>query len=126
MLIVIAQLKAVQGKGDELEKEFSNIIPKVREESGTLTYIVHRALDDAHKFFVYEKYLEKEAFNYHASTPYFKEFFTAVSGILDGRADISFYREIEWREDIVFYKSLITFFARLTFFVFVAISSVLQ
>ena len=95
MLIGIAQLKAIQGKGDELEKEFSKIIPKVREESGTLTYIVHRALDDPQKFFVYEKYQDEEAFKYHASTSYLREFFTAVSNMLDGRADISFYREIE-------------------------------
>lgn len=95
MLIGTAQLKAVQGKGDDLEREFSKIIPKVREEAGTLTYIVHRALDDPQKFFVYEKYQDEDAFKYHTSTPYIKEFFTAVSGILDGRAEISFYREIE-------------------------------
>ena len=95
MLIGTATLKAVQGKGDELEKEFHKLIPKVRKEPGTIAYIVHRALDDPQKFFVYEKYQDKEALNYHASTPYFKEFFDLVTGILEGRADISFYREIE-------------------------------
>jgi quinol monooxygenase YgiN len=95
MLIQIAQLKAVQNKGDELEREFSKIIPKVREESGTLTYIVHRALDDPQKFLVYEKYRDEEALKYHVSTSYIKEFINVVSSILDGRPEMDFYREIE-------------------------------
>lgn len=94
MLIGAAILKAVQGRGDELEKEFHKLIPEVRKEPGTITYIVHRALDDPQKFFVYERYKDKEALNYHASTPYFKEFLNTISGILEGRAEISFYREV--------------------------------
>jgi len=94
MLIGAAILKAVQGKGGELEKEFSKLILQVRKEPNTLTYIVHRAIDDPQKFFVYEKYRDKEALNYHVSTPHVKEFFSIVSGMLEGKAEISFYREI--------------------------------
>ena len=94
MLIGTAILRAIEGKEDELEKEFCKLIPSVRKEQGTLTYVVHRALDDPQKFFVYEKYQDKEALTYHASTPHLKEFFNTVSGMLEGRAEISFFREI--------------------------------
>ena len=94
MLIGTAILRAIEGKEDEIEKEFCTLIPKVRKDPGTITYIVHRALDNPQKFFVYEKYQDKEALNYHASTPHFKEFFKNVSGMLEGQAEISFYREI--------------------------------
>jgi len=95
MLVGAATLKAAQGKGDELEKEFRKLIPEVHKEPGTLTYIVHRALDDPNKFFVYEKYENKEALDHHASTPHFKEFFKATATLLEGRAEIGFYHEIE-------------------------------
>jgi quinol monooxygenase YgiN len=94
MLVVAATLKAAPGKGDELEKGFHALIAEVRKEPGTLTYIVHRALDDPNKFLIYEKYENKEAFDYHASTPHFKEFFKTAGSLLEGRAEIGFYREI--------------------------------
>lgn len=94
MLVVAATLKAAPGKGDELEREFHKLIPEVHKEPGTLTYIIHRALDDPHKFFVYEKYESKEAFDHHASMPHFKEFFKTAGSLLEGRAEIGFYREI--------------------------------
>ncbi|MBM3154293.1 MAG: antibiotic biosynthesis monooxygenase [Chloroflexi bacterium] len=94
MLIVAATLKAAQGKGDELEKEFRKLIPEIHKEPGTLTYIVHRALDDADKFLVYERYENKEALDYHTSTPYFKEFFKAAGSLAEGRPEIGLYREI--------------------------------
>ncbi|MBM3166972.1 MAG: antibiotic biosynthesis monooxygenase, partial [Chloroflexi bacterium] len=34
MLVVAATLKAAQGKGDELEKEFRKLIPEVHKEPG--------------------------------------------------------------------------------------------
>jgi quinol monooxygenase YgiN len=94
MLVIAAMLKATQGKGDELEKEFRTVMQDVRKEPNNLTYTVHRALDDNDKFFVYEKYRDKEALDYHTSTPYFKAFSKSVAGILEGRAEIGFYREI--------------------------------
>jgi len=94
MLVVAATLKAAQGKGDELEKEFRKLIPEVHKEPGTLTYIVHRALDDADKFLVYERYENKEALDYHTSTPHFKEFFKTAGSLAEGRPEIAFYREI--------------------------------
>ena len=96
MLVVSAVITAAEGKGDDLEKEFLKLIPQVREkEEGTLTYIVHRGLQDPSKFLVYEQYRAREDLDAHAATPYFKDFMKATAGLVAGRPEITFYRKID-------------------------------
>ena len=44
--------------------------------------------------FVYEKYKSREDFDYHRSTPHFKEFFETLEPIKDGEPEIGLYKEI--------------------------------
>ena len=94
MIVVAAMLKAVNGKGDELEREFQKLVPKVLNDPGAIVYVVHRSLDNPSKFFVYEKYEDREALKKHSSTPHFQEFFQAMSSMLAGRPEIELYNEI--------------------------------
>ena len=94
MLVITAMLKVLEGKGDELEQEFKKLAPKVLEEPGIITYVVHRSIDDPSRFFVYEKYKSREDFDYHCSTPHFKEFFEAFEPIKDEDLEIGLYKEI--------------------------------
>ncbi len=94
MIVVAAMLKTVDGKGDEFEREFRKLVPKVLSDPGTIAYILHRSIDDPSKFFVYEKYESQEALNKHSSTTHFKEFSRAIASILSGRPEVELYREI--------------------------------
>ena len=94
MIVLSAILKTVEGKGDELEKEFKKLAPKVRKDPGAITYIVNRSINDPDKFFVYEKYENEDARKYHSSTPHFKEFSRAITPLLSGRAEVELYNEI--------------------------------
>ena len=94
MIVVAAMLKAVDGKGDELERQFQRLVPEVLNDPGTIAYVVHRNIDDPSKFFVYEKYESTEALKTHSSTPHFQEFSRAAASILDGRPEVGLYREI--------------------------------
>ncbi len=94
MLCVAAKLKAVEGKGDELEKEFRKLMDKVVKEPGTAVYTVHRKTDSPNEFLVYEKYESGDAFKSHMSTEYFKDFSKSIASMLDGRAEIGIYNEI--------------------------------
>lgn len=85
MIVLNATLKAVEGRGDDLEREFRKLVPLVRKDKGTMTYIVHRGINDASQFFVYEKYENDEALKLHGSTPHFKQFREAIAGMIDGR-----------------------------------------
>lgn len=94
MLVIAAMLKVLEDKGDKLEREFRKLVPKVLEEPGVITYVVHRSIDDPSRFFVYEKYKSREDFDYHCSTPHFKELFEAFELIKDEEPEIGLYKEI--------------------------------
>ena len=94
MIVVAALLKVVDGKGDELEQEFRKLVPKVLNDPGAISYVVHRNIDDPSKFFVYEKYESRDALKYHSSTEHFKEFSRAIAAMLSGRPEIGLYSEI--------------------------------
>jgi len=94
MITVAAILKAVDGKGDELEREFQKLVPNVLNDPGTIAYVVHRGIDDSSKFFVYEKYESPEALKAHSSTPHFQEFARAMASMIDGRPEVGRYSEI--------------------------------
>lgn len=94
MIVVAAKLKAVEGKGDELEKEFRKLIPKVLKDPGAISYVVHRRVDAPNDFLVYEKYDNREALKLHGSTEHFKEFSKAIASLLDGRPEVGIYNEL--------------------------------
>ena len=94
MLVVAAKLKTIEGKGDELEREFRKLIPTVLKESGTKVYTVHRKADAPNEFLVYEKYESGEALKFHGSTEHFKEFSKTIGPMLDGRPEVGIYKEI--------------------------------
>jgi quinol monooxygenase YgiN len=94
MIVVAAKLKAVEGKGDEFEREFRKLVPKVLKDPGTISYAVHRKMDAPNEFFVYEKYDSEEAFKLHISTEHFKGFSKASASLLDGRPEVGIYQEL--------------------------------
>jgi quinol monooxygenase YgiN len=94
MIVVAAKMKAVEGKGDELEVELRKLIPKVLKDPGAITYTVHRKADAPNEFLVYEKYESGEALKFHSSTEHFKEFSKAIASLLDGRPEIGIYKEL--------------------------------
>jgi quinol monooxygenase YgiN len=94
MIVVVAKMKAVQGKENELEQEFRKLISKVIKDPGTITYAVHRKTDAPNEFLVYEKYESGDALKYHGSTEHFKEFSRTIGPMLDGRPEIGIYNEL--------------------------------
>ena len=94
MIVVVAMLKTVEGKGDELEQEFRKLVPKVLNDPGAIAYVIHRNIDDPSEFFVYEKYESRDALKYHSSTAHFKEFGRAIASMLSGRPEVSLYTEV--------------------------------
>ena len=94
MLVVVAKMKAKQGKEQEMEEALRWIIPQVESEEGTLQYVLHRAKREPGSFLFYEKYRDKAALTTHGSTPYFAELFAKVGPLLDGDPSIEIYEDI--------------------------------
>ncbi len=56
MVVLTAIAIAAEGKGDDIEREFKKLAPKVLKDPGVITYTIHRAVDNPNKFLVYEQY----------------------------------------------------------------------
>jgi quinol monooxygenase YgiN len=94
MIILIATMKAKQGKEAELEAALKSVIPMVGLEKGTLQYVLHRSQDDSSKFLFYEKYADKEALDFHGATPYLRELFSTIPELLSEKPSIALYEEV--------------------------------
>jgi len=93
-MIVIAKLKAQEGKEAELEKVVKAILPQVKTEEGTLTYNFHQSKKDPTVFVFYEKYTDQDALNFHSATPHFKEMSGALGSLLAAPPEIDLYDEL--------------------------------
>jgi quinol monooxygenase YgiN len=94
MLVVVASMRAKEGREKELEELAKAMIPKVQQEEGTLKYTLHRSKNDPRKFLYYEMYQDKAALGVHASTEYFKEFEKSISDLIEEKLKIDFYEDI--------------------------------
>ncbi|MBM3132196.1 MAG: antibiotic biosynthesis monooxygenase [Chloroflexi bacterium] len=94
MIAVVAKIKAKKGEEKKVEKALRDVIPKVREEEGTVAYTLNRAQNDKTLFMVYEKYTDMDAFMHHSSTPYLAAMFTEIVPLLDGALQVEMYDEI--------------------------------
>ncbi|MBU2700404.1 quinol monooxygenase YgiN [Sporomusaceae bacterium BoRhaA] len=94
MIVLVATMIAKQGKEAELESALKSVIPMVGLEEDTLQYSLHRSQEDSSKFLFYEKYANKEALEFHGSTPYLKELFSKIENLLLEKPAISLYEEI--------------------------------
>lgn len=94
MVVLTAVLTANEGKGDEVEKLFKDLVPKVLKDPGTVNYMIHRNANDPNKFFVYECYENQDALKYHGGTEHFKAFGQATRGMFAGRPELTFYNRI--------------------------------
>ncbi|MDD5095237.1 MAG: putative quinol monooxygenase [Dehalococcoidia bacterium] len=94
MFIVKAIFPIEKGKEQEAEAAFKAMMPKVQSEPGTLEYTLHRGEKNPSRFFVYEKYTDRKAFEAHTATPHFQELSKKLSGMADGAPDLEFFEQI--------------------------------
>lgn len=53
---------------------FNALTTLTQLEVGNIMYIAHRSIEDPQRFFLYECYQNKEAFDAHCSSEYFKQY----------------------------------------------------
>lgn len=94
-ITVVAKLKAKAGSEGQLEQAFRKMIPNVRSEPGTLSYVLHRSVQDPTLFVFYETYQDQAALDAHGKTPHMKELGAAIGPLLDGRPQIDILNELD-------------------------------
>jgi quinol monooxygenase YgiN len=93
-MVVVAKLTALKGKEAEVEQALLDLVGKVKEEEGTLTYVLHKDQNNPCVFLFYEKYTDMDALVAHSSTPHFKATFKGLKTMLDGQPEINMYTEL--------------------------------
>jgi quinol monooxygenase YgiN len=95
MITVIAKLPIMEGKMEEALGAFKGLMSKIaKEEEGTVLYSLNKEKTNPNTLVVVEQYKDKDAFRFHSSTPYFKEFFAKSASFLGGKPDIAVMEEI--------------------------------
>ena len=94
MIVISAVFQAKPGCEAELESALRAMIAPVGKESGVLDYALHRAPDDAARFFFYEKYRDQAAVDLHLATPYLKALLDKVPALCAGAPVIEFYEPL--------------------------------
>ena len=95
MVVVTAQFQAKAGKEEELQEAFKGMFPQVAHETGVVMYILHRSADSPGRFFFYEQYKDREAFDDHGRTPYFKDLFRNIKDLVTEPPVVEFLVEID-------------------------------
>jgi len=89
MLVIVAKLQAVAGKGSELAERMVEIAQKVRTEPGNHMYAIHQAAEDADIVMVYEQYTDEAALDAHRA--HMKEMGVNLSGLLAGAPSLEYF-----------------------------------
>ncbi len=94
-IAIVAKIKAKAGSESQLEAAFREMITKVRSEHGTLSYILHKSIQDPTVFYFYETYVDQAAVDAHGKTPHMKELGAKIGPHLDGRPEVSVLTEVD-------------------------------
>ena len=94
MIVVSAVFQAKPGCEAELESALRAMIAPVSKESGALEYAVHRAQNDAGRFFFYEKYRDQAAVDLHMATSYLAALLAKVPALCASAPVVEFYQPL--------------------------------
>jgi quinol monooxygenase YgiN len=82
---------AREGEEERVEQLLAEIAPLVRAEPGCMMYIAHRSVDDPRTFYLYEQYVDEEAFLAHRETEHFQELVLGEAvPLLESRTPVHF------------------------------------
>jgi quinol monooxygenase YgiN len=81
---LIVKITAASGKRDDVAAALERMFPQVESEEGTELYILHDDVADPDVLWMYESYLDDEAFQAHSSSPAMAELLGAFGGDLMG------------------------------------------
>jgi quinol monooxygenase YgiN len=64
---------AKEDEDEAVRALLEEIAPLVRQEPGCLMYVAHRSPEDPRTFFLYEQYVDEDAYIAHRETDHFNE-----------------------------------------------------
>lgn len=90
----LAFFRAQSGQGEALGAALAALVEPTRLEAGCLNYDLHRSVDDAEVWFVYENWRSPEGFDAHMRSEHLQAFLKATPDLVAGTIDLHRLRMI--------------------------------
>ncbi len=87
LLTVIAHMKALPGKEQDLREALESLVDPTLAEDGCVNYDLHQGTDDPATFFFYENWTSAEKLQAHLGTDHLVAFAGRLDEFLVGGAD---------------------------------------
>ena len=86
--------RARRGQSEALGAALAALVEPTRLEAGCLNYDLHRSVDDADVWFVYENWRSPEGFDAHMRSEHLQAFLKATPDLIAGDIDLRRFRMI--------------------------------
>lgn len=84
----LAQIRAQEGKSDELGAALLTLVAPSRAEAGCITYAVHQGVDDPDLWMVYEIWASPTDLEAHFALPHMQAFVARIPDLVSGDLDL--------------------------------------
>jgi quinol monooxygenase YgiN len=90
-LTLVVTLKAKPEHAESVGRDLMALLAATRQEAGCVEYHIHRSVDQASTWMVYETWASQAAFDSHLAQPYTQAFMGKLPVYLDQEIDIASY-----------------------------------
>ena len=94
-IVVIARIKAKEGKEEELKQLLISLIEPSRKDDGCINYDLHTSDDGPGMFMFHETWRDREALAKHLSTPHLRYLISLSDDLIEGDMNVSMWNKIE-------------------------------
>src|ERR1700688_1408296 len=95
----LAFFRALHGQSEALAAALAALVGPTRLETGCLNYDLHRSVDGADVWFVYENWRSPEGFDAHMRSEHLQAFLKAAPDLVAGDIDLRRFRMISNRRN---------------------------
>lgn len=88
MFSLIVTFKVKPGKSSEFLAAISKVISSTRREAGNVLYQLSADESDETRYFLYEIYTDRQAYESHTREPYLSEFREEIKDLLASAPDV--------------------------------------
>ena len=91
-IVVVARMRGVVGRVDELREEMVALLGPTRGEAGCIQYDLQESVDECGVFLFYEIWESKAALDVHLQRPHLVAFFAKAGELVDGEVELSIWK----------------------------------
>jgi len=94
----LVTMTAKTGSADELHTRLLDAVAMTRTEPGNLVAVLMADPDDAHRFYIFEIFLDQAAIEAHRAAPYAKESAPFIHALFAVPMEVRYFDTLNWPE----------------------------